>query len=227
MFAKKKRPADLLDTVGNFYEVTVLEDIKSDGEEVKKVICGELRGWVYDDNRGLTTVLLWEVGDSSADEYYDGDILDVKPMERPVMVSDMFFTPYKGRAFEIGQKVDVYRNLHTNNGYSIRDAKTGLVLAHCSTVQLTNARFHVSESGRQKTVSEKRKRVHAFVRGTLAAYNVQVPSGFKKVIYNPYYTTLFTEAETKKTLTTSDEVVCSGKYAYVRESFTNGGNNGA
>jgi hypothetical protein len=100
----------------------------------------------------------------------------------------MFFTPYKGRAAEIGLKVDVYRNLHTNNGYSIRCSKTNLVLAHCSTVHLKNAVFHVSESGRQKTVKEKRKRVHAFVRGELVAYNVQIPRDFVTVLYNPYHT---------------------------------------
>ncbi|WP_262176472.1 hypothetical protein [Cytobacillus firmus] len=126
----------------------------------------------------------------------------------------MFFLPYKGRSLIAGQLVDCYRNLHTDNGYSIRCAKTGLVLAHCSTVQLKNAKFVVSEAGRQKTVQEKRKRVHAYIRGELVSYNEHVPMGFKKVLYNPYHTTLFTDEKTNKPIFKAEDVFCSGKYAY-------------
>jgi len=64
------------------------------------------------------------------------------------------------------KQVEVYRNL--NNGrLSIRDAKTKLVLAHADVVTLTEVTFHVSEAGRQRVLRDKRKNVHAVVRGTL------------------------------------------------------------
>jgi len=58
----------------------------------------------------------------------------------------------------------VYRNL--NNGLiSIQDLSTGLVLGHASAVDLQEASFIVREAGRQQVIKEKRKNVHAFVRG--------------------------------------------------------------
>ncbi|MFT9494373.1 MULTISPECIES: hypothetical protein [Bacillota] len=209
MFIKKKRPADLLNTEGAFYDVTLIEDIDAVGVMKTKTIRGELRGWFFDDNRGLATVMIWEIGANRAEDYYEGDIVSVKPIEKP------FFNPYKGRVVYLGQKVDVYRNLHTNNGYSIRCAKTGLVLAHCSSVWLKNATFHVSESGRQKTIKEKRKRVHAFIRGELAGYNQPVPDHFLQVVYNPYFTPSFTEVGSNNPIDAAKEVHCSGKYAYI------------
>ncbi|WP_197205996.1 hypothetical protein [Cytobacillus firmus] len=129
----------------------------------------------------------------------------------------MFFTPFKDRKVVPQQMVDVYRNLHTNNGYSIRCSKSGLVLSHCSTVMLRNARFIVSESGRQKTIQEKRKRVHAYVRGELVGINELVPDDFLQVHYNPYHTPLFILAEYNKPVLEADKVICCGKYAYVKQ----------
>jgi len=61
-------------------------------------------------------------------------------------------------------RVQVYRNL--NNGLiSIQDLSTGLVLGHASAVDLQEASFIVREAGRQQVIKEKRKNVHAFVRG--------------------------------------------------------------
>tara|TARA_R110000772_G_scaffold44284_1_gene101923 strand:- start:385 stop:801 length:417 start_codon:yes stop_codon:yes gene_type:complete len=58
----------------------------------------------------------------------------------------------------------VYRNL--NNGLiSIQDLSTGLVLGHASAIDLQEASFIVREAGRQQVIKEKRKNVHAFVRG--------------------------------------------------------------
>ena len=61
-------------------------------------------------------------------------------------------------------KVQVYRNL--NNGLiSIQDLSTGLVLGHADAIDLQRATFIVREAGRQQVIKEKRKNVHAFVRG--------------------------------------------------------------
>ena len=61
-------------------------------------------------------------------------------------------------------KVQVYRNLH-NGLISIQDLSTGLVLGHAYAIDLRWADFVVREAGRQQVIKEKRKNVHAFVRG--------------------------------------------------------------
>jgi hypothetical protein len=212
---KEKKPYEFLTTIGAFYEVTVIENVTFDGIKSTRTFQAELRGWDYDEPHDYLHAILWEDRASSGEEYYTEEIVAVKPIQKP-LENGMFFNPYKGRTVTIGETVDVYRNLHTNNGYSIR-SKKGIVLAHCSSVRLKNARFVVSESGRQKTVQERRKRVHAYVRGELVAYNEQLPESFTKVLYNPYYTEKFMDADTNAPITEAAEVFCSGKYAYAKK----------
>ncbi|MDE5055364.1 hypothetical protein NDK25_24405 [Niallia taxi] len=128
----------------------------------------------------------------------------------------MFYAPYKERRVFLGDKVDIYRNLHTE-GYSIRCSKTKLVLAHCSAVSLINAKFHVSESGRRKTINEKRKRVHAYISGTLRSINQEPLEHFSMVYYNPYTTSRFINMTTNRPVVNSKEVYCIGKHSYVEE----------
>ena len=70
-------------------------------------------------------------------------------------------------------KVDVYRNLH-NGMYSIksREAGTrGLVIAHATRLWLSDVQFVVSQAGRNRVLREKKKYVHAVVRGTLLSFH--------------------------------------------------------
>jgi hypothetical protein len=124
---------------------------------------------------------------------------------------------YKGRTFHIGMLVDVYKNLHTGS-FSIRCAKSKLVLGHCETVRLQDGIFKVSESGRLKTISEKRKRVHAYVRGTLLGVNESRDDSFTQLIYyNPYVTSHFVNNETHSVIERADEVFIEGKFCFIRE----------
>ena len=66
-------------------------------------------------------------------------------------------------------KVEVYRNLH-NGMLSIRDAKTKHVVGHADRVTLADVTFHVSQAGRERVLRERRKNVHAVVRGSLVSY---------------------------------------------------------
>jgi hypothetical protein len=218
MYNETKKAYHQLATIGDFYELEVMKDIDYRGHLQTTVMQGELRGWNSNEESGLIYALIWPLGHSCAEEIYSGDILSVKLMDKPSLNQEMFFEPYKGRTISIGITVDVYRNLHTNNGYSIRCSKSGLVLTHCSTVRIKNAKFHVSESGRLKTVEQKRRRVHAYVRGELVAYNEKTPEDFVKVLYNPYHTSLFMNSETNEPISEADEVVCSGKFAYAAVS---------
>lgn len=76
--------------------------------------------------------------------------------------------------------MEVYRNLHTGN-WSVRLCG-GRVIAHLDEVTLRDARFVVREGGRQKVLRERRKNVHAFVRGFIA----EAGEDGEAVSYNPY-----------------------------------------
>ena len=60
------------------------------------------------------------------------------------------------------RKVEVYRNLNVDC-FSVR--QDGIVLAHTNYIVLKDATFVVRKKGREKVLREKRKNVHAFVRG--------------------------------------------------------------
>ena len=86
-------------------------------------------------------------------------------------------------------RVQVYYNLH-KKCLSIR--YKGKVIEHAREVTLTDAKFHVSEKGRQRVLKEKRKNVHAYVSGKLKEtfWFTQAPkyvwTAKQRVTYNPY-----------------------------------------
>lgn len=94
-------------------------------------------------------------------------------------------TSFKERSVKQGQLVEVYRNLH-NGKFSIRDAKTKLVLAHGTNFALENVVGIVNEAGRQRVLDEKRKNVHAFLRGNLNLHSLEPTPTPDLVVYNPY-----------------------------------------
>lgn len=73
-----------------------------------------------------------------------------------------------------GRNVFVYFNLH-KKVFSVKDVKTGRVIAHANTVKLQNAYPKVSEKGRQRVLKEQRKNVHAGIRGELEYYSDEMP----------------------------------------------------
>jgi hypothetical protein len=90
-----------------------------------------------------------------------------------------------------GMRVKVYRNLHGPKGqrtYSVLGPK-GRVVAHVTSIMLTDVTFVVRAGGRDRVRKTKRKNVHAFVVGTYAESamgqlaNLDLPA---KVVYNPY-----------------------------------------
>lgn len=73
------------------------------------------------------------------------------------------------------KKCDTYRiyfNLH-NGLWSIKDVN-GLVVGHAEEILLTNVTPVVSEAGRKRVLEEKRKNVHAYLKGQVSSV-----SGFK------------------------------------------------
>jgi hypothetical protein len=104
--------------------------------------------------------------------------------------------------------VEVYKNLH-KNCWSVRHK--GKVVLHTNAICLTSASFVVRERGRQRVLSEKRKNVHAFVRGAPAnpkwatefASTYEPPLGWKGVTYNPYENETFVDFNGESVLTAS------------------------
>ena len=95
--------------------------------------------------------------------------------------------------------VHVYRNLH-KNCFSVRQG--GIVKCHTTSVYLENANFVVSEKGRQKVLAEKRKNVHAYIKGTVIdakEINRRIALDLKwsTCYYNPYETEKFTDRHGK------------------------------
>jgi len=82
-------------------------------------------------------------------------------------------------------KVEVYFNLH-KRVFSVRSCKTGRVIHHTKNVHIRDPQFVVREGGRQRVLRERKKNVHAFVRGNLTAFK-DSPSYLADTIgYNPF-----------------------------------------
>lgn len=87
-------------------------------------------------------------------------------------------------------RVDIYRNL-TKDCWSIRHR--GKVIGHARNVVIHNPEFVVSQAGRLRVLTERRKNVHAVVRGELVSFDE--PTAIKPVTlvtYNPYNHERFT-----------------------------------
>jgi len=98
-------------------------------------------------------------------------------------------------------KVDVYRNLHTGN-LSVREK--GLVVDHVHDIWISKAHFVVNPAGRARVLRQRRKNVHAFVRGyqlsemadrALIAHGKDGSVG-ATLRYNPYESDGFVEIQT-------------------------------
>jgi hypothetical protein len=120
----------------------------------------------------------------------------------------------KGRTIAEGQRVAVYYNLH-KHCYSIKDKRTGLVIAHADKVTLSGVQFKVSQAGRARVLREKRKNVHATIEGN---YTSQAPAMDKlaPAYYNPYTCSSFIDKGTGKPLDSATLVHCTNKQALYR-----------
>lgn len=103
---------------------------------------------------------------------------------------------------------DVYRNLHTGT-WSVRNRRTGLVVDHPTHVLVRDASFPVSLQGNAKVRAEKRKTVHAYVRGwvttDLPPATPEDPR-WVEVWYDPYQVTTFVIKATRQPIHTASWV---------------------
>jgi len=88
-------------------------------------------------------------------------------------------------------RVEIYWNLHKKM-YSVRDAKTGRVVAHTYQSTIKDAEFVVRQSGNRKVRETGVKNVHAFVRGELRDLDITDEAwDWDRITYNPYKYTSF------------------------------------
>lgn len=125
-----------------------------------------------------------------------------------LIIRESKFQSFKGRKEpNQNQIVKVYKNLH-NGLWSIKDAKSGLVLGYASEITLHNCSFEVSEKGRQRVLRDKRKNVHAYAVGAYQGA-VAVENSGEIVTYNPYKDSHFTThiSNRKEVVSGAEQVV--------------------
>jgi len=97
-----------------------------------------------------------------------------------------------------GLRVEIFWNLQKKL-FSVRPLKgpqRGLVCLYTDLILLEDVAFVVQPAGRARVLREKRKNVHAFVRGMLVSTGANVPVeieevGWDFVTYNPYLAPTF------------------------------------
>ncbi|WP_441296444.1 hypothetical protein [Bacillus sp. UMB0728] len=120
------------------------------------------------------------------------------------------------RSLEQGQKVEVYRNLNKGKLFSIKDKKSGLVVAHGDSFKVTDVVCKVSEGGRQRVIKDKRKNVHAFLSATYAG-ECEVDKGeMTELYYDPYTLDSFINKVTGEKVAEADVVWFKDGKAYIK-----------
>ena len=103
--------------------------------------------------------------------------------------------------------VYIYKNLH-KDCWSVR--QHGLVKAHIlpdEEIAMWDCYFHVDVKGREKVIQEKRKNVHAFVKGFLQHICHLDTNGKEvEVTYNPYKYETFVDKSDESFVYYADEV---------------------
>ena len=108
-----------------------------------------------------------------------------------------------------GQQVKVYRNLK-NGLFSVQFG--GLLVAHLATVQLVGVTFKVTETARQRVLTQRQKNVHAYAIGTFSS--AQQPSATEPISYNPYHAGHFFRVQDQAPIHSATAVVLTQGKAY-------------
>ncbi len=121
-------------------------------------------------------------------------------------------------------KCDVYYNLHAKM-LSVRSREKdnyGIVVEYTDYIEVYDVSFVVNRAGRNRVRKEKRKNVHAFVRGHTgdqrkprdwsSEHEGRDLSGFlQRVIYNPYLYNSFVLNKNKKPVSKADLCIVEDK----------------
>lgn len=119
------------------------------------------------------------------------------------------------------QRVEVYRNLR-NGMMSVRECG-GKVMCHDQQVFIESPQFIVQPAGRAKVLRERRKCVHAFIRGSLRGFKVGTNVGFdgwkywNQATYNPYQAGTFTDKTTGDVVHSATRAVVTTRGVFYAE----------
>jgi hypothetical protein len=109
-----------------------------------------------------------------------------------------------------GLPTRIYRNL-LNGKMSLKQQinKSWLVIGHVTEAVIKMPKFYVSEPGRQRVISDKRKNVHAFGCGILVELqSIEVPEGnLREIHYCPYSQPHFTWKDSSEALFSADLLI--------------------
>lgn len=107
--------------------------------------------------------------------------------------------------------ISCYRNLNRKGVvWSIRSNRTGRVISRAGFVMILNAKLVVSAAGRARVLKQKRKNVHALVRGTWIrndfdqhVYDTRGCDDCRwiRIKYNPYENEAFVRQDTGQPVT--------------------------
>ena len=124
-----------------------------------------------------------------------------------------------------GRRKFVYYNLNTHK-WSVKDCKTGLVKGdHRDIVELFDCALSVGVKGRLRVLDEKRKNVHAGVRGTISDaspdylylfFNTALEVGgyLREITYNPYKYDSFVYVDTKEPVKNAKHIIMVKRKVY-------------
>ena len=101
--------------------------------------------------------------------------------------------PYKNRVIDSSIPVFVYKNLTLSKPgelvYSIK--QNNKVVAHATYLELRNIKFVISKSGQELTRKNRKKYVHAFVRGEVVENINWSEEKVYRIHYNPFKSSTF------------------------------------
>ena len=85
-------------------------------------------------------------------------------------------------------------------------------MAHLATVQLTGVVFKVTETARQRVLTQRQRNVHAYAIGTFSS--APQPSATEPISYNPYHAGHFFRVQDQAAIHCATAVVLSQGKAY-------------
>lgn len=116
-----------------------------------------------------------------------------------------------------GDRVEAYYNLHK---LCLSYRLMGGRVQHTEALRLYGVTFAVQPAGHARVLREKRKTVHAFIRGEFVAADPEMYAprgdGFVVVRYNPYERDCFYRTDTGARVVAAKEVIVIGKTIYAR-----------
>ena len=107
------------------------------------------------------------------------------------------------------KRLEVFYNLHKKI-WSVRHR--GVVLEHTTGIELDEVSLDVQPAGNARVRREKRKNVHAFVRGKrVEPWKVSCDKNWKEITYNPYKHKTFVFKDTGKPVKKAERVVMDAR----------------